>query len=176
MQSRSVELLGQGSFLRLKRQGIWEYVERTRATSAVVIVAVTPEDRLLLVEQYRPSVAGLVLELPAGLVGDECEGETVEAAAQRELCEETGYVADEFEHLLRGPISAGLSNEMIDVVRAIRPRRVGLGGGVGDERITVREVGIQNAGTWLGEQKVLVDPKVYLGLYLARFFRPDNPR
>jgi 8-oxo-dGTP pyrophosphatase MutT (NUDIX family) len=43
---------------------------------------------IILVSQWRPPANGSVLEFPAGLVDD---GETVEAAALRELREETGY-------------------------------------------------------------------------------------
>jgi ADP-ribose pyrophosphatase len=42
-----------GQFLALVWEGHWEYVERTRATGAAIIVAVTDEQKLLLVEQYR---------------------------------------------------------------------------------------------------------------------------
>ena len=50
----------------------------------------------LLVRQYRPAVAEKTLELPSGHVE---KGETPEAAARRELAEETGYEAEHFELL-----------------------------------------------------------------------------
>jgi ADP-ribose pyrophosphatase len=62
----------------------------------VVIVAVTRENRLLLVRQYRPAVAEVTLELPAGHIDP---GETPEQAARRELLEETGHEADNFKLL-----------------------------------------------------------------------------
>ncbi|HEX4000846.1 MAG TPA: hypothetical protein VHX65_20025, partial [Pirellulales bacterium] len=62
--------LASGKYLRLLAQAHWEFAERVNATGAVVIVAMTDERKLLLVEQYRIPVGCRVIELPAGLVGD----------------------------------------------------------------------------------------------------------
>ncbi len=62
----------------------------------VAILGLTPEGRILLVRQYRPVTETVTLELPCGLVD---AGEAPEAAAQRELLEETGYRADSLELL-----------------------------------------------------------------------------
>ena len=58
------------------------------------VVAVTPDDCLVLVWQYRFGIEGFSLEIPGGVVDP---GESPEQAARRELQEETGYVADSFE-------------------------------------------------------------------------------
>ncbi|MGW4369218.1 NUDIX hydrolase [Nocardia takedensis] len=57
----------------------------------VAVVAVTDEDRVVLVRQFRPGPGGVLLELPGGNVGAE---ESVESAMARELLEETGYKAE----------------------------------------------------------------------------------
>jgi ADP-ribose pyrophosphatase len=63
---------------------------------AVAMVAFDDQQRVLLVKQYRHAVRSLVIEIPAGkLDGDEDPLE----GAQRELREETGYVARRFERL-----------------------------------------------------------------------------
>src|SRR5262245_57499864 len=87
----------EGKHLRVRQSGRWEYVERTKSLGGVVIVAVTDDHKLLLVEQYRVPMAKAVIELPAGLAGDVEGSETEElvAAARRELLEETGYEASE---------------------------------------------------------------------------------
>jgi ADP-ribose pyrophosphatase len=54
------------------------------------VVAITDDERVLIVRQYRPAVEHDTLELPSGLVD---AGETPEEAARRELLEETGYQA-----------------------------------------------------------------------------------
>jgi rSAM/selenodomain-associated transferase 1 len=63
---------------------------------AVFVVAVTAEDELLLVRQYRHPVRDWTLEVPAGSVQD---GESPPEAAARELAEETGGRAREWRHL-----------------------------------------------------------------------------
>lgn len=57
------------------------------------VVALTGDDRVVLVRQYRHGIGGVTLELPGGIVDP---GETPLEAAARELAEETGYVADSF--------------------------------------------------------------------------------
>jgi uncharacterized protein len=63
---------------------------------AVFVVAVTAEDEVLLVRQYRHPVRDWTLEVPAGSVHD---GESPPEAAARELAEETGGRAREWRHL-----------------------------------------------------------------------------
>jgi ADP-ribose pyrophosphatase len=70
------------------------YVIRT--CDHVTVLAATAEGSLLLVRQFRPAVGRETLELPSGHVED---GELPEAAARRELAEETGYEAERFELL-----------------------------------------------------------------------------
>ena len=98
-------ILADGKHLRFVRRSGWEYVERKGVTGIVGIVAVTDDRKLLLVEQYRTPVNQRVIEIPAGLVGDEAamEEESQIAAARRELLEETGYYAESLSPLASGP-------------------------------------------------------------------------
>ncbi|HEX4446900.1 MAG TPA: NUDIX hydrolase [Polyangiaceae bacterium] len=61
------------------------------------VIAVTPEDAIVFVWQYRFGSDALSLEIPGGVID---QGETPEHAAMRELREETGYEAESFEPLL----------------------------------------------------------------------------
>ena len=65
----------QGKFIAAKTRGRWEYVSRTRGIRAAVILPVDAGE-VVLVEQYRVPLGRSCLELPAGLIGDEDEGET----------------------------------------------------------------------------------------------------
>ncbi len=164
------ETLCNGKWLRLKRRGRWEFAERVNAGGGVIIVAVTPEDRLLLVEQYRAAIEAKTIEMPAGLVGDleHAAGEHAVEAARRELLEETGYEAGRIEFLMAGPSSSGMSNEIMAFVRAYDLRRVHAGGGDETESIIVHEVPRAEAARWLVAKMAegySVDPKMFAGLY-----------
>ena len=163
-------ILAEGKYLRLRKTGRWEYAERTGDGRAVVIVAMTGEGKVLLVEQFRPPVGRVCVEMPAGLVGDEArfEGESLEAAAERELLEETGYAAEQMELLAAGPPSPGAMNESIAFYRASGLRKVAAGGGDATEDITIREVPLQDVPHFLRDAEdrgLAVDPKVWAGLY-----------
>jgi ADP-ribose pyrophosphatase len=164
--------IASGRFLRLVRRGTWEYAERLGASGAVCIVAVTDDRKLVLIEQPRPAMNGLVIELPAGLVGDgEDDGELGSAAANRELVEETGFEASHIVEVAEGPVTPGLSNERVALFLATGLRRVGTGGGVDGEQITVYEVPLAEVEAFLREQAArgrAIDLKVYSALYFAR--------
>lgn len=161
--------LHEGKYLRFCVESHWEYAERTNAGSAVIIIARTPEDKLLFVEQYRIPMGRNTIEMPAGLVGDLDASDTLELAAKRELLEETGWQADAVQVLMIGPTSAGLSNEMIAFVRATGLTRIHAGGGDDTENITVHEVPVAEAATWLTKKMAegySMDPKMWAGLWL----------
>jgi ADP-ribose pyrophosphatase len=178
------ETLCNGKWLRLKRRGRWEFAERTNAGGGVIIIAVTTEDRLLFVEQFRAAIGQRTLEMPAGLVGDidGQAGEHAVDAARRELLEETGYAAGRIEFLMAGPSSSGMSNEIMAFVRAWDLVRVHAGGGDATEDIIVHEIPRDEAARWLVAQMaegLSVDPKLFAGLYFldhgAALFAPAAP-
>jgi ADP-ribose pyrophosphatase len=81
-----------------------------RLDDYVSVIARTPEDRILLVRQFRAAVKRETLEFPSGHVDP---GESPETAALRELEEETGYTTDRLEYLgVLSPDTGRLSNCM----------------------------------------------------------------
>ena len=149
------ETVWEGKHLRVVVKQGWQCVERKGITGIVCIVPVTVDDELVLIEQYRAPVDARVIEMPAGLVGDEPgkEDEPFEEAAGRELLEETGYEALTMERLFDGVVSAGLSDERLTFFLAKGCKKVGPGGGDSSEDITVHVVPRKNVLGWIEEQR-----------------------
>lgn len=158
------ETMWEGRFIKVTKAGTWEYVSRTRDVTAAVIVAID-EGHVILVEQYRVPVGARCVELPAGLVGDEQAGEEVEAAAIRELEEETGYRAGRMTVLGRFHASPGMSSEAFTLLRAEALSRIGDGGGVAGENIEVHRVALQAVPAFIEAKRAegrAVDSKLLL--------------
>ena len=161
--------LFRGRWLTLRQRGHWEFVERNNPAGAAIIVAVTPDDRVLFVEQFRVPIKQRTIEMPAGLIGDPGhEADDLAVTARRELEEETGWTCARVLPLHAGPSSAGMSTEQMHFVRALELRKVGAGGGDATENIVVHEVPRAEAGAWLFAQALRgysIDPKVFAGLW-----------
>ena len=166
------DVVADGKHIQFVRQGTWEYTRRKGICGIVGIVAVTDDGKLVLVEQDRPPVGKRVIELPAGLAGDDEKhrGEDLAAAAKRELLEETGYEARRMTRCGEGAASAGMTDEVITLFLATGLRKTGNAEGDGSEDITVHEVPLDEVIGWLDRQTrggKLADLKVYAGLYFA---------
>jgi ADP-ribose pyrophosphatase len=147
-----------GRFITAKKRGKWEYVGRARGIHAAVILAIDEAEdgrHVLLVDQYRVPLGRRCIELPAGLVGDQEEGEDSSLAAARELEEETGFRPDRLETLGEFYSSPGMVSESFTLFRAHGLVKTGEGGGVEDEDIQVHRVPIDTLNdqiaTWRAE-------------------------
>jgi ADP-ribose pyrophosphatase len=161
----------QGRFLETVVDGRWEYVRRTRGIGAAVILAVTDADEIVLVEQYRVPLGARCLELPAGLVGDHDDGEHFEAAAARELEEETGFRAARMETLGTFSSSPGMTSETFTLVHAAGLSRVGAGGGTDGEDITVHIVPLAELAGFIAEKRAegaVIDVRLLAALPLVQ--------
>ena len=169
-----VQLLHDGEFLRLLRRERWEYVVRPYSSGAAFVVAVTDAGELVLVEQYRWPIRARCIELPAGIIGDSAEfaDEDPCASGLRELEEETGFRGSSATPIVSAPTAAGLSAEYSHFVRVRGLTRVGNGGGVDGEDITVHCIRLAEVDDWLDAQRAAglsVDTRIYAALhFLAR--------
>ncbi len=160
------ETVWEGRFIAAKRRGRWEYVSRTRGIHAAVILAVD-EGHVILVEQFRVPLGRNCLELPAGLVGDDVAGEAAEAAAIRELEEETGWRAARMIGLGSFYSSPGMVSEGFTLLRAEGLSRVGEGGGVEGENIAVHRVRLDEMADFVAAKRAegcAIDVKLLLVL------------
>lgn len=157
MTDEPLETMWEGKFVKAMRRGKWEFASRTRGIEAVVILAIETDeagdDHVILVEQDRVPLGRRCLELPAGLVGDDSEGEAVETAAIRELEEETGYRAARIVTLGHFNASPGMVTEGFTLVRAEDIERVGEGGGEGSEDITVHRVAMRDVPAFVAAKR-----------------------
>lgn len=143
----------QGKFITAKVKGKWEYVSRARGIKAAVILAINDEQHVILVEQFRVPLGRACIELPAGLIGDNGESENATDAAVRELEEETGYRAARMDTLGEYYSSPGMVSESFTLLRASSLTKVGPGGGVDGEDITVHRVPITGIGQFIAESR-----------------------
>ncbi len=153
MDEEREEVMWAGKFIAAKTRGKWEYVSRTRGIKAAVILAVDAEDHVVLVEQFRVPLGRPCIELPAGLIGDHGENEDATAAAARELEEETGYRAARMEVIGEFYSSPGMVTESFTLLRARDLTKVGPGGGVDGEDITVHRVPLKGIGQFIAESR-----------------------
>jgi ADP-ribose pyrophosphatase len=170
MTSGKIETLHRGRHLILLREGRWEYVQRVSNRGAVFIVAVTPDDELVLVEQARVPLHARCIELPAGILGDEAahRDESPEACALRELLEESGWRGSGADVLISGPVAAGMTCERLYLVRVTGLTREHAGGGVDGEDITVHAVPLAGVHDWLEQRRangLEIEPRIYVALY-----------
>ena len=89
---------------------------------AVGILAITEEDKIVLVKQYRKALETSLIEIPAGKI-ERDETEPVETA-KRELEEETMYQCEEMTYMMKFVGSPGFCNEWLHLYRAKGLKRV----------------------------------------------------
>ena len=141
-----------GEFVLAKRRGRWEYASRARGIRAAVILAIDAGE-VILVEQYRVPIGKVCLELPAGLIGDETDGEDALESARRELEEETGYAAAQWQDLGEFWSSPGMITESYTLLKATGLTRIGDGGGTAHEDIVVHRVPLGRVAETIAEHR-----------------------
>ncbi|MFC4617878.1 NUDIX domain-containing protein [Camelliibacillus cellulosilyticus] len=86
--------------------------EIVKHPGAVAVIAVTKDNKLVLVRQFRKPLERLLYEIPAGKLDP---GEDPKACAIRELKEETGYRCQAIKHLVSFSTSPGFADEIIHI-------------------------------------------------------------
>lgn len=130
---------------------------------AVGIVAITDENKILLVKQYRKAVEKVLWEIPAGKLE---QGESPKDCAIRELKEETGYSANNIKLIHKFYTSAGFSNQKIYVYLATDLEK-GECNLDEDEFLELHEVDIKDVYEMIDKNDI-EDAKTSIGLLLAK--------
>ena len=140
---------------------------------AVAIVALDPEDRVLLVRQFRSPAGRTLLEIPAGTLDvDETTGaiEDPDLAARRELEEETGVRAASWRHVGSFWTAPGFATELMHLYLAaeLTPAHADRLGPDDDERLQLVRMPWRDAVA-AAERGEIADAKSLVGLFwLAR--------
>jgi len=169
---KEITTIAEGKFLGLYTKDNWEFAKRPNSTGCVGILPILNKTEIILIEQYRVPMQSKVIEIPAGLVGDEPEflGESLAETANRELIEETGY-SGKITPLIVSPTSPGMTPELTYLFAASDLTQVGAGGGVAGEDITVHTVALASLDTFLEEKQregYLIDYKIHSSLWVAQ--------
>lgn len=134
--------------------------ELVKHPGAVAVLPLTPDNRLVVVEQFRKPLEKVTVEIPAGKLDP---GEDRLHCAKRELREETGYSADTWSHLVSFYTSPGFADEEIHLYIAedLQPGQSQLDD---DEFVNVREITLDEAWTLI-ETADICDAKTVAAIY-----------
>ena len=145
---------------------------------AVAVVALDPDDNVLMVRQFRLAADRTLLEIPAGTLDRAADGtlEDPDLAARRELEEETGYRAGHWEHLGTFWTAPGFATELMRLylARDLAPAHEDRLGPDEDERLELEHVPWREAVA-MAERGDIADAKSLVGLFwLARRLEADG--
>ena len=138
------------------------YREFVDHPGGVGVVAITPERKMLMVQQFRKAIEGETIEIPAGKLEG---GEDPLECGKRELEEETGYKAKEFISLGYIYPSPGFTNEKTYIYLA-KDLYKGTVNPDEDEFLDILEIPIEEIHSMIMKNKIN-DAKSVVGFYKA---------
>jgi ADP-ribose pyrophosphatase len=131
---------------------------------AVAIIALTDENKVVMVEQYRKALERSIVEIPAGKLE---KGEDPEYCARRELEEETGYECNSLELLTSFYTSPGFANEIVHVYLAKGLTKKENAASLDeDEFVNLEELTLEEAVAYVTEQKIFDAKTIFAVQYL----------
>lgn len=157
----------QGSFLEVRADisalcdGSKAHREKVIHPGAAMIIPVFEDQSMLMEKQYRYAVETHCIEFPAGRMES---GESAIETAKRELVEETGYVAKNWEHLGFIHPGVGYTNEKIDIFVATLLEMTAPNRDEG-EFLEVIRVSKKQVIEWIRSGKI-TDAKTIAGLFM----------
>ncbi|MDE5052072.1 NUDIX hydrolase [Niallia taxi] len=130
---------------------------------AVAVIAITEDDKLVVVEQYRKAFEKAIIEIPAGKLEKD---EEPAVCASRELEEETGYGCKNLEHITSFYTSPGFADELVHIYLAKGLYKKEDAAGLDeDEFVNLMEISLEEALVLIKEQKILDAKTMYAVQY-----------
>ncbi|ALC90048.1 ADP-ribose pyrophosphatase [Bacillus sp. FJAT-18017] len=138
--------------------------EIVKHPGAVAVLAVTDDNKIVMVEQYRKPMEKILVEIPAGKLE---EGEDPAVCARRELEEETGYECQEMELLISFYTSPGFADEIVHlyIAKGISQKEDAAGLDE-DEFVNVMELTLEEALTLIEEKRIYDAKTAYAVQYV----------
>lgn len=133
----------------------------------VNIIALTKDEKVVLIEQFRHGIEEIILEIPGGMIDD---GEETETAARRELLEETGFSADKFVFLGKSRPNPAIQNNMIFHFLALDCEKTGDVSFDEHESVLTRIVSLEDA------EKLIESGEISHSMVVAAFYYFSNYR
>jgi len=138
--------------------------ELVKHPGAVAIIAVTDDNKIVMVEQYRKPLEKTIVEIPAGKLE---KGEEPSLCAKRELEEETGYDCQSLELISSFYTSPGFADEIIHVYLAKGLSKKENAAGLDeDEFVNLMEITLEEAQTLIEEQRIFDAKTIFAVQYL----------
>ncbi len=173
----SREYIYEGKILKLRRDKV--ELQDGRETSREVIehnggsgvVAITEDDEILLVKQYRRPYDEVTLEIPAGKLNP---GESPEENARRELSEETGYEAEELIDFGKMYPSPGYTGEVIRIYYAPLAKKMGEAHTDEGEFLSLVKMPVEEVRHHIEEGSLIYDAKTIIAITKYLLLRDKN--
>ncbi|MDX8359728.1 MULTISPECIES: NUDIX hydrolase [Bacillaceae] len=126
--------------------------EIVKHPGAVAVIAVTSENKIVMVQQYRKPLERVLVEIPAGKLE---QGEEPIETAKRELEEETGYTAHKLTHLTSFYTSPGFADELVHLYVAEGLIKLEIKAQLDeDEFVDVIELTLDEALAYMSEKRI----------------------
>ena len=135
------------------------------------VIAVTEDDEILLVKQYRRPYDEVTLEIPAGKLNP---GESPLENARRELLEETGYEADELIDFGKMYPSPGYLGEVVRVYYAPSVKKIGEANTDEDEFLSLVKMPVDEVRRHIEEGTLIYDAKTIIAITKYLLIRDKN--
>ncbi|WP_394174156.1 NUDIX hydrolase [Guptibacillus hwajinpoensis] len=130
---------------------------------AVAVIAITPDNKILAVRQYRKALKKAIVEIPAGKLEP---GEKPEVTAVRELEEETGYTCESLDKLISFYTSPGFANELVHLYVAKGLEKKGEQAADEDEFLDVLHLSLEEMEKMLETEEIHDAKTAYALMYL----------